>query len=116
MSRGNCVEGVSVHTGAVSGRPSSPYGNVRAVHILLECILVTTCKRSLGQGNMFTGVCLSTGRLPGPEGSGPGSCLVLGGLVLGGPGPRGGVWSRRVPGEDPPRWLLLECILVIRIF
>ena len=35
--------------------------NKRAVRIILECILITTCKRSLGQGNKFTGVCLSTG-------------------------------------------------------
>ena len=28
---------------------------------LLECFLVTARKRSLGQGNAFTGVCLSTG-------------------------------------------------------
>ena len=33
-------------------------------------------KRSFGQGNMFTGVCLSTGG--------------------------GGAWSRGVPGGDPP--------------
>ena len=61
---------------------------------------VTARKRSLGQGNMFTGVCLSTGgvcMVPGgawslggsmvPEGCmvlgegmhGPGGCMVLGG-------------------------------------
>ena len=28
-----------------------------ALCILLECILVTACKRSLGQGNIFIGVC-----------------------------------------------------------
>ena len=42
----------------------------QAVCILLECILITARKRSLGQGNMFTGVCLSTGG---------GGCLLLGG-------------------------------------
>ena len=54
---------------------------------------ITARKRSLGQGNMFTDVCLSTGG--------------------------GGVWSGGVPGGDPPRRLLLravrillECILV----
>ena len=52
--------------------------------------IITARKRSLGQGNMFTSVCLSTVRVPGP-----GGCLVLGvpgpgGLVLGGvPGPGG---------------------------
>ena len=37
------------------------------VRILLECILVTAHKRSLGQGCIFTGVCLSVNRggLPG---------------------------------------------------
>ena len=37
-------------------------------------MIITARKRSLGQGNMFTGVCLSTGGVPGP-----GGCLVLGG-------------------------------------
>ena len=35
-------------------------GNKWAVCIIQECILVTTCKRSFGQGNVFTDVCLST--------------------------------------------------------
>ena len=34
-----------------------------AVCILLEWCLVTSRKRSLGQGNVFTGVCLSTGHM-----------------------------------------------------
>ena len=41
--------------------------------------MFTAHKRSLGQGNMFTGVCLSTVGVPGPGGrvSGPGGgCLV----------------------------------------
>ena len=42
--------------------------------------IITARKRSLGQGNMFTGVCLSTG-----------GCLVWGVSGLGG-----------VPGEAPP--------------
>ena len=29
----------------------------RSLRILLECFLVTACKLSLGQGNVFTGVC-----------------------------------------------------------
>ena len=37
-------------------------GHKRAVCILLECILVTTRKRSLGQGNIFTPVCHSVHR------------------------------------------------------
>ena len=65
--------------------------------------LFTARKRSLGQGNMFTGMCLSTGGVPG-----------LGGLVPGG-ACLGGAWWR------PPRQpllravrILLECILVTK--
>ena len=47
--------------------------------LLILMVLVTVCKRSLGQGNMFTGVCLPTGVVPGP-----GGCLALGGPGLGG--------------------------------
>ena len=36
--------------------------NLVATHILSDSI-VTACKQSLGQGNIFTGVCLSTGGL-----------------------------------------------------
>ena len=57
---------------------------------LYYCIF-TARKRSLGQGNMFPGVCLSTG------GFWSGGCLVPGGV----PGP-GGAWSWGVPGGDPP--------------
>ena len=83
--------------------------------------IFTARKRSLGQGNMFTGMCLSTG-----------GCMVWGGAWFGGGegvhGP-GGVWSGGVHGagvhgpggclvETPRRLLLraarilLECILV----
>ena len=67
--------------------------------------MIIARKRSLGQGNMYTGVCLSTG----------GWCMVPGGCA----------WSRGVhgpggvPGGDPRRLLLravrilLECILVL---
>ena len=34
----------------------------------VQCF-ITARKRSLGQGNMFTGVCLSTGGVPGPGGA-----------------------------------------------
>ena len=67
----------------------------------------------LREGNVFTGVCDSVHRgMPGPRGG----YLVFGGwyLVL------GGVWSRGVPGGDPPGWpllrvvrILLECILLV---
>ena len=74
----------------------------QAIHILLECFIFTALKRSLGQGNMFTGVCLSTGGVPGPWEGG----LVPGVLV-----------------EISPRRLLLravhillECILVVSNF
>ena len=62
--------------------------------------VVTARKRSLGQGNMFTGVCLSTGGVPGwgvgvwvpgPRGvSGPGGGAWSGGPGLGGHLVRGG--------------------------
>ena len=49
--------------------------NEWTVHILLECMLVTTHKRSLGQGNIFTPVCHPVhkggeylGRYPPPPG------------------------------------------------
>ena len=61
----------------------------------------TARKRSLGQGNVFTGVCLSTGEVPGPEGvegvPAPGRGACSGGGV---PAPGGLVWG--VPGGDPP--------------
>ena len=60
---------------------SSRWPLQQSVRILLECILVTACKRSLGQGNIFAPVCHSVQRgVPGP-----GGCLVWG-----------------VPGGDPP--------------
>ena len=65
---------------------------------------------------MLTPVCHSV-----HGGSGPGGCLVRGGLVLRGSSP-GGSGLRGVPGGDPPGQLLLwavrillECILVIFI-
>ena len=62
-----------------------------ALRIALECFLVTARKQSLGQGNMFTGVCLSTGgAVPRPGG---------------GSGPSGGRWGAcsggGVPGGAP---------------
>ena len=55
-----------------------PFGNL--------IIIIIARKRSLGQGNMFTGVCLSTGGCLLPGGHGPGGVH----------GPRG------EPGGDPP--------------
>ena len=72
--------------------------------------IFTARKRSLGQGNMFTGMCLSTGRVPGQRGACSGGCLLQGGLVWvdacsgGVPGPGGAlcggylVWG--VPGPE----------------
>ena len=104
--------------------------------------IFTARKRSLGQDNMFTGVCLSTG---GGGGVWSWGCLLQGALVqgVGVPGPDwgclvrggsgwegvpapgvwpapGGVWSEGLPGGDPPPGrlllralcILLECILV----
>ena len=83
--------------------------------------VVTACKRSLGQGNIFfTGVCQefcsqgggawSWGAVPGPRG-----CLVLGGMP--GPGVCVCVW-RPPPGRVLLRMvrILLEFILVLQIF
>ena len=99
--------------------------------------IFTACKRSSGQGNMFTGVCLSTG---GGAWSGGGGCLLPGGSGPGDVPAPGGAWSGDacsggsgqrgcllpggsapggggVPGRDPQRLLLrtvrilLECIL-----
>ena len=39
---------------------------------------ITARKRSLGQGNMFTGVCLSTWGVPAPGVPALGECLILG--------------------------------------
>ena len=50
-----------VYQHALRQTPPSRWLLLRAVCILLECILVTTCKQSLGQYSIFTGVCLSTG-------------------------------------------------------
>ena len=65
--------------------------------------IFTARKRSLGQGNMFTGVCLSTGGCLVLGGAWSGGCLVLGGcLVPWGAGP----CSRGVPasgGVPAPR-------------
>ena len=77
-------------------------------------LLVTARKRSLGQGNMFTGVCLSTGGVPGPGDA----------CSQGGSGPEVVPAPGGVPGGDPPGRLLLravrillECILVpIKLF
>ena len=67
---------------------------------------ITARKQSLGQGDMFTGVCLSTGGCLVPWGWGAWSRGVPapGGLV-----PRGacsrGVWSGGVPGPgEVPAW------------
>ena len=69
--------------------------------------IFTARKRSLGQGNMFTGVCLSTGGggglvlgVPAPGGPGPGGWGYLvqiggawsGGVWLGGACSGGGGW------------------------
>ena len=93
-----------------------------------EEVFITARKRSLGQGNMFTGVSLSTG----------GGCLLQGGTGPGGPGSGGGAWSWGVcllpdecacsqggvpaPGGcllqgvawwRPPRWLLLWAVCIL---
>ena len=85
----------------------------------------TARKRSLGQGNIFIGVCqeFCSQGVSGPGGSDLGGCLVPGGLLPGGvcswgsaprgvPGPRG--WWWRHPWRLLLRvvCILLECTLV----
>ena len=97
--------------------------------------IFTTRKRSLGQGNMFTGVCLSTGGMvwswgvPAWGGACSGGMPALGRCLLrrvvpapGGACSRGvcslgGAWWRP-PGQLPLRavHILLECILVVTEF
>ena len=70
----------------------------------LNIVFITARKRSLGKGNVFRGVCLSTEGLcmmslpvwlPGPMlllgVSVPGVMFLLGGLCSGGPSPEGGL-------------------------
>ena len=56
-------------------------------------LLITARNRSLGQGNTFTGVCLSTGGVHGPGVAWSGGCMVLGGVH-----DPGGAWSQGVHG------------------
>ena len=80
----------------------------------------------LGQGYIFTGVCdsVNRGSVWSWGVSGPGGCLVLGGVSAPGEVCSWGVWYREgVPGGNPPGWLLLwavrillECILVLDLF
>ena len=56
--------------------------------------MLNDVERSLGQGNILTGMCLSTGGV-----SALGGCLVWGGYLVGGACSRGGVaCSQGVPG------------------
>ena len=67
-------------------------------------LLVTARKRSLGQGNMFTGVCLSTGGIL-DWGVWSGGYRSWGVPAPGGCACSQGVWSQRVPapGGSSPR-------------
>ena len=107
------------------------------VRMLLERLLVTTCKRSLGQGHVFTGVCLSTGggvgfpaciighMTRGSASRGRGSASRGRGSVSRGRGSasRGRGSASRGLGRPPPLELgkrvvriLLECFLVENVF
>ena len=72
--------------------------------IIVIVSVITARKRNLGQGNMFTGVCLST---EGGAWSG-GSGLLWGGGAYsrGVPGPGGGclVWEGLLPGGACSQW------------
>ena len=89
--------------------------------------LITARKRSLGQGNIFIGVCqefCSQGWCLVPGGSAPGGCLLQGGAWLGGCLVGGCLLLGGCLVEThPPGWLLLravrillECILVFVLF
>ena len=92
--------------------------------------IITARKRSLVQGNKFTGVCLSTGGGWFGGVSGPGVPGLGDAWSRGGPGPRRGVWSwggclvwgglvpEGVPDPTGVRAvrILLECILVYIYF
>ena len=94
----------------------------------LMWIVITARKRSLGQGNIFIGVCqefcsqggcLLPGRCLLWGLSAPGGCLLWGGvcswgvlccggcLLLGVSTPRG------VPGGDTPPWILLQAVRIL---
>ena len=88
--------------------------------------MLNDVERSLGQGNMFTGMCLSTGGgacswgVPGLRGVPGWGCLLQGGCLL--PGGCLVWWGLFLGGclVETPGWLLLravriplECILVI---
>ena len=77
------------------------------VYLKIHRRLITARKRSLGQGNMFTGVCLSTGGgVSAPRGvHGPGGCVCYQGDVC-----SRGVCSRgcMVPGGCLLRGGLVE--------
>ena len=55
LSMGISVWGVSVHEGLCLGDPPPPYGNERAVRILLGCILDSDyyCKKRCGEDDLF---------------------------------------------------------------
>ena len=104
-------------------------GNKSMVRIMLECILVTASKWSLGQGNIFTPVCHSVHRgvLSQHALQVVSQHALQGGLLQGvcsqvrsAPGGMpalGGAWWRP-PGRPLLRVvrILLECILVLWIF
>ena len=88
---------------SISVNVNKPYGPLKTV--------ITARKQSLGQGNMFTGVCLSTGGCMVPGGAWSRGCMVPGGVH----GPRGvhrpggcmvpgGSWSRGVHGHWGCAW------------
>ena len=68
LSRGSLSRGVSVQEGGGLCQEDPPYGNVRAVRILLECILVTSKKIDHGSSSHTirtkTFVFISTAEIP----------------------------------------------------
>ena len=83
--------------------------------------LITARKRSLGQGNIFIGVCrefCSQWGVSAPGGSAPGGvrgkvCSWGGVCSKGGCLVPGGAWSQGVPAGDAPGRLLLQAVRIL---
>ena len=86
--------------------------NERAVRILLEYILVTACKRSLGQGNIFSSVCQEfcplggipaclAGGIPAYLAGLPGGWVSQHALQISRPTPKGGGLRGLAGGGSP---------------
>ena len=101
-------------TSNVQNLPGSKNGKERSENSAIDVSVITACKRSLGQGNLFTGVSYSV-----PSGVCIQGIYIPGGLHLGGlhsggwlqtPSPIHGILRDTV--NERTVHILLECILV----